>query len=315
MTGVAVLPSSPGPSCSWLPSSLVGTWARRGLRGRGLLRGGLLGGRRLLGRRLLRRRPSSRGLLRRSLLRGRPSSPGAFFARAAFFAGGLGGRLRRRAFFAGRLLRAARPSSPAAFLAGGAFFAGAFFAAAPPSSPGPSCGRRAFFTGAVVFAAVFLVAPAVPLVAAAGGRRATTLRAAEAALPASDRVVLRAMGNLPGTRARTREGRGRRSGVQAPSMGEGISAGGLTQSRHACRDAAGLRRARRGLTPPGEDNDERPAPAWGAGRPERGGAGQASSSPSTDRSRFGWAMPASWEPGVVGSAEPELSRASSCWLK
>ena len=43
-------------------------------------------------------------------------------------------------------------------------------------------------------------------------------------------------------------------------------------------------------------------------------AGQDSSSPSTDRSRLGALAPESWEPGV-GSAEPELSNASSCWLK
>ncbi len=55
-----------------------------------------------------------------------------------------------------------------------------------------------FFAGAA-FAAV-------PPAAAAGDRRVTTLRAAEAALPASDRVVLRAMVSLPGTRVQTREG-------------------------------------------------------------------------------------------------------------
>ncbi len=157
---------------------------------------------------------------------------GAFFATGAFLAG---------AFFAGAFFAAAAAFFAGAFFAGAffateAFFAGTFFAGAAFVEGAFFAGALvavAFFTGAEVFAAAFLAAPAVPLVAAAGGRRATTLRAAEAALPARDRVVLRAMRNLPGIARERVEGCGRRSEVQAPSMGEGISVGGLSQSRHA----------------------------------------------------------------------------------
>jgi hypothetical protein len=126
---------------------------------------------------------------------------GAFLTGAAFVAGAFlatGAAFFADALVAGDLMAGAFFAAGAAFFAAGAaFFAGDFVA-------------EAFFTGVVVFAAAFLAVPA-PL--AAGDRRATTLRAAVAALPARDRVVLRAMGNLPGTRAQTREGCGRRSGA------------------------------------------------------------------------------------------------------
>jgi hypothetical protein len=84
---------------------------------------------------------------------------------------------------------------------GGAFFAGAFFAGALAAGT--------FFAGAFAvgaFFAVFLGDVGVPFVppradvveGAAEDRLATTLRAAWAALPASDRVVLRAMGTFQG---------------------------------------------------------------------------------------------------------------------
>jgi hypothetical protein len=84
---------------------------------------------------------------------------GAFFAAGTFFAG----------VFAG-----------AAFLAG-AFAAGAFFAA--------------FFGGVTM---PFAAPRADVVEAAVEDLFATTLRAAWAALPASDRVVLRAMGTFQG---------------------------------------------------------------------------------------------------------------------
>src|SRR3954454_3217094 len=186
---------------------------------------------------------------------------GAFFAaEVAFFAGAFfAGAFFAGAFFAGAAFFAA------AFFAGAAFVAGAFFAGACFTAAFFAAGT-VFFTGAAFFAGAFSAALAVPLAAAAGDLRLTTLRAAEAALPARDRVVLRAMRSLPGTaRERVRGVDGDR-GVQAPSMGEGISAGVLSQRRHALRDGTVLA-------------GRRPPHPWGratartAGSP-RGGAGR-----------------------------------------
>jgi hypothetical protein len=117
----------------------------------------------------------------------------AFFVGAAFFSGAF--FAAGAAFFTGAFV------AGAFFAAGAAFFAGAFFA-------GATFFAVVFFTGALVATGAFVAAPEAPVVAAAGPRLATTLRAAEAALPANDRVVVRAMGSLPDTRARTRDGRG-----------------------------------------------------------------------------------------------------------
>jgi hypothetical protein len=108
---------------------------------------------------------------------------GAFFT-AVFFAGAF-----PVAFFTGAFLADA-------FVAGAAFFAGAF--------------AVAFFTGAFLAGAFFAAdlfatafvdddLAAAPLRAPpdAVDRRDTAFRAAEAALPASDLVVLRAMTSLP----------------------------------------------------------------------------------------------------------------------
>jgi hypothetical protein len=182
------------------------------------------------------------------------------------------------------------------------FFAGAFVVDALAAA-------GAFFAGAFVAAAFFAGGLAG---AAAEVRLATTLRAAWAALPASDRVVLRAMVTFQGAagtsgltgdmRCRS-EGRvypGERSLKDGTPDGIPRSDGGIPAARRG--DTAGVTRER--PAPPGC----RPSGA------RRVSGGQLSSSPSTERSRFGAFMPVSVEPGV-GSAEPELSSASSCWLK
>jgi hypothetical protein len=105
-----------------------------------------------------------------------------------------------------------------AFFAGAAFVV-AFFAGA--------------FAAAVLFAAgVFFAAEPDPSAGVAGDRRDTTLRAAEAALPANDRLVVRAMGSLPGVRRGAELGPcGGDAAVTVPS--EGIAPDRHTQSRHA----------------------------------------------------------------------------------
>jgi hypothetical protein len=61
--------------------------------------------------------------------------------------------------------------------------------------------------------------------------RETAFRAAEAALPANDRVLLRAMGSLPGRGAW--EWNGVDKAPRAVRAPEGIAPGVSTQSRHA----------------------------------------------------------------------------------
>ena len=85
-----------------------------------------------------------------------------------------------------------------------------------------------FLAGAALVAALVVVDAAVP-------RLPTTLRAAEAALPARDRVLLRTMDTFRGGGRGTRSVRTTIGATSSP--GEGIARSTLAQSRHAGRDA------------------------------------------------------------------------------
>jgi hypothetical protein len=122
------------------------------------------------------------------------------------------------------------------------------------------------------------------------------LRAAEAALPASDRVVLRAMGDLPGGPGGRVVGAGATVHTGAPLRSEGIARDRLTQSRLACRIPGGActepSRAERttAFSPAGvgTPNGRHPQVPTVRERVREAGS-QASSSPRTERRRLGWA--------------------------